>query len=182
MPSNDSDDDMTKKMAGMFAAGLLIGGGLVWVVFSGSVAEAPTEMEEQQMTDTGTGSMTDEDMVVKTTLGTRDTIDVSDQAAGSAVHVARVSLNEDAWLVVHELWPDGALGNALGAALVLVDARDATVELLRGTTPGKKYMVLVYNDNGDRAFDLDTDTKERDAEGALVGAAFFALSSGVDGR
>jgi len=79
------------------------------------------------------------------------------QDAGSSALVNGVNLPQDGWVVIHEV-VSGHVANALGAA-----RRDAgnyeevVVPLLRNTEPDRDYVVVLYADNGNGAFELRAD-------------------------
>lgn len=99
---------------------------------------------------------------------------VTNQPYGSAVKVNAVSLESDGWIVVHEE-KDGLITNALGAA-----RRDSglqkniVIPLLRDTTQGARYWIVLYADNGDRQFDLKTDFPLRDSTNNPITTSFKA--------
>jgi len=67
------------------------------------------------------------------------------------------------------------MANALGA--VRRDSgvsADVLVRLLRATVSGGTYAVVLYNDNGDRQFNLSQDFPLKDAEGKYVMSTFSA--------
>ena len=95
------------------------------------------------------------------------------QNAGKTVFVDMVKLTADGWVVVRED-VDGEMGNILGAQWLPKDTKSpATVELLRGTEPGKTYYVVLWNDDGDRMFGKDTDTPMLN-NGKMITATFKA--------
>jgi len=80
------------------------------------------------------------------------------QAAGSSVTVeTRDMPDADVWVAVQEM-RSGELSNVLGAAKVLPSQAWVTVPLLRNTVPGATYAVVLYRDDGDRAFDFHKDS------------------------
>ncbi len=104
-------------------------------------------------------------------------ISVTDQSAGLTVIVERVDMRDfdsGGWVVVHEIKND-RIANALGAS-----RRDAgeyenvEVKLLRGTVSGGEYAVILYNDNGDRKFDLNKDFPVRTENGEYIMSTFSA--------
>lgn len=107
-----------------------------------------------------------EDSITNTTIDTAvfsDYIHVSDQVADETVAVALVTLETNGWVVVHEE-QNGFIGNALGAK-----RKDAgtytgvTIPLLRSTTAGARYWIVLYSDNDDRQFNLTDDFPLRDS-------------------
>lgn len=89
---------------------------------------------------------------VPTTTGADgEAISVADQAAGVSVTIASMNLSRESWVAVRDE------RSVLGAARFSAGATSGTVELLRGTEAGKTYSVIIYIDNGNRAFDLTGD-------------------------
>lgn len=97
---------------------------------------------------------------------------ISNQSAGLQVAVSHVVLPYAGWVVIHED-RDGVPGNALGAARVIDGRESLTVDLLRGTLPGKTYYGLLYRDDGDKLFSLDNDFPIRDEKGNPVMVRFM---------
>lgn len=87
-----------------------------------------------------------------------DLVRVGNQKAGGSVHVDMVDVAAPgAWVVVAEM-RDGEVWRALGAARAKAPASDLTVKLLRPTTAGNTYSVLLYRDDGDETFELHGDS------------------------
>ena len=86
-----------------------------------------------------------------------NSIVASDQLAGERVVVDSVTLAQGGWAVVHES-NEGAVANALGAQRFDEGSyENIYVDLLRNTETGNTYFVILYSDNGDGEFSLDTD-------------------------
>lgn len=102
-----------------------------------------------------------------------ESLSVADQAAGMVVVIARASVTEAQWVVVHESRA-GRLGNVLGAARFVGGATEGAVELLRGTQAGSTYYAVIYADNGDRQFSLALDTPLTDVSGTPKAVSFRA--------
>lgn len=95
-------------------------------------------------------------------------LQVADQPAGANVQVARVSTKEIIWVAVREE-KDGKVGNILGAQKVFVgDGQKVTVDLLRPTTAGGAYRVVVYRDTGSPAFNYREDALIEGVEGRFT--------------
>lgn len=93
--------------------------------------------------------------------------------AGMSVAIEKVSLSEDAWIVVRED-KEGEMANILGAVwLPKGTVSEASVELLRGTVSGKKYFVVLWGDNGDRLFGKDVDAPLYN-NGKMISTTFTA--------
>ncbi|HEY4514933.1 MAG TPA: hypothetical protein VJJ22_02120 [Candidatus Paceibacterota bacterium] len=98
---------------------------------------------------------------------------VANQSAGGMVKIDKVSLTSDGWVVIHED-RDGKPGNALGAQRF--DKGTYTggqVELARSTVAGGKYYAMLHMDDGDKMFDLKTDTPTME-DGAVIMTSFTA--------
>ncbi len=99
-----------------------------------------------------------------------DAVSVQDQSAGDTVRVDSATLPHMGWVAVR----DGD-GRVLGAARLEAGAHTTVqVELLRATETGERYQILLYVDDGDKAFDLHKDTLLMNADGSVSGAAFTA--------
>jgi hypothetical protein len=85
-----------------------------------------------------------------------DAIFVKNQPAGFTVFVEKVTFEEGGWIVIHE-GTASHIGNALGALRFYEGIHSGTVELLRSTERGNMYRAVLYRDNGDKKFDLDSD-------------------------
>jgi len=164
------------KIALTFIGGFLIGFVLLWGWNSYSnktnlnvepQTTAPTEMEAQETTLAETVTNENIEGAVEST-----SIDVRDQLAGNFATVAATTLSVDGWIVVHEE-SEGHITNALGA--IRRDAgtyQDVEVPLLRATTAGTRYWVVLYSDDGDRQFSLATDFPLRTSEGSPITSSF----------
>ncbi len=93
---------------------------------------------------------------------------VENQSAGTIVEVTRVKGDSPVWVAVREL-KGGVPGNILGARRVAAGENSAvSVELLRPTAQGGSYVVVLYSDNGDSAFNYREDTLISGVQGAFV--------------
>lgn len=137
-----------------------------------------TAMDDGTLSGEGsTGAMNDEATTsapaqqgTATTVGAGESVSVADQSAGDSVAVASVTLSQPGWVAVRD-----TNGRTLGAAWVPAGTHTAvTVPLLRGTTAGESYQVLLYADNGDHQFDLHADTLITNADGSVPGTTFSA--------
>src|SRR3989344_2541220 len=111
-------------------------------------------LNNQQMQETS---------VAPVLVGEKDRVDVDDQRAGSAVNVLVIELGNPGWVAIQEDH-DGELGNVLGAAWFPQGTSQGSVELLRDTIPGNTYHVVLYNDNGNKAFELGVDAMIVDSQ------------------
>ena len=164
-----------------FLIGLIVGGSLTYLwmtrgdVSDDSSSETSAEVMNQDSSD-NSGNTTD-DKITGIEVNTNErsaSVEVFDQPAGNNVIVREVTMEVDGWLVVHE-GDANLIGNALGAA-----RRDrgvhssVAIPLLRSTEAGKLYRVIVYRDNGDGVFSLETDFPILGAGSAPVMTAFTA--------
>ena len=165
------------NFVGGFFAGLVV----VWLVSALWPSATPSpegqttqpEIVVPTATTTPSGDATDpvtnEDV---TTVVESDSITVHTQRADAIVRVQTVTLAHDGWVVVHEE-RDGVIANALGAARKDAGTyTDTRVPLLRHTAAGQRYWVVLYTDDGDRQFSLDTDFPVRDTTDKPVIRAF----------
>ena len=83
-----------------------------------------------------------------------EALTVSDQAAGSEVAVANMTIGKTTWVAIR----DAKTKWILGARRFESGITTGTVELLRATTAGTAYEVVMYVDNGDNVFDFHTDS------------------------
>lgn len=159
-----------QKTVVAFAAGLLIGGLLVWV-FGGS---AKTEKVAEQNADTDdlvaeevsvneatdTVEVTAKPEEVKPTLKTGDgKIEVENQKAGTNVVLESATFpSDEGWIGVRDYvngQPAGLLGVVrFSKAQGLVPE---SVILQRATVAGNTYALVFYTESGDRVFNLADD-------------------------
>lgn len=96
---------------------------------------------------------------------------VADQPAGTEVKVSSLVLSNMGWVGVRD-----ADGRVLGAGRFEAGSfTNVTVPLLRATVAGDSYQVLLYVDDGDRAFDLHKDILISGPDGAVAGTNFKAV-------
>lgn len=98
-------------------------------------------------TSTGTGSNT-----ATTTPASGETLAVNDQPAGASVALSAINVTASSWVAVRD---DRSI---LGASRFEPGVSSGTVRLIRGTTAGGTYQVVIYRDNGDKAFDFKSDS------------------------
>lgn len=104
--------------------------------------------------------------VTNPVIGDSDLISVNAQSAGYTVTIAHVVLSANGWVAVHEVINGDVIGNILGAARRDAGSYDSVaVELLRSTEAGKSYAAILYQDNGNKEFDLSADLPLIDANG-----------------
>lgn len=105
-----------------------------------------------------------------TVVAEGNSVSVEDQPAGMSVMLASATLSQEAWIAVRD-----SMGRTLGAALFPAGTqKDVTVPLLRTTSAGENYQVLVYFDDGTKTFNLKTETIVLNPDGTVAGATFLA--------
>lgn len=164
----------TFKLISVFIIGVIIGGGSVWSWF-GQSALAPEVKEEAPL------EVTEESIIGKTNtfinqeLSKNAAIHVSNQPSGNSVVIDKVTLEEGGWVVIHE-GTEGSIGNALGAVRLDAGEHQVKVDLLRATVEGVIYRAVLYRDNGDRQFNLDSDFPVIDSTGGPVVTMFVTTN------
>ncbi len=123
----------------------------------------------QKPTDTSLGQ------VSAALSGAKNSLSVSDQAAGNTVNVSLAVLENAAWVAIHED-NAGKPGKILGAQMFQAGTHSGTVELLRGTTAGGTYYAMIHADGGDHVFDAAKDAPVKDVDGNPVMAKFTATT------
>jgi len=161
-----------------FIVGLLIGGLLVWA-FSGPSVEAPKDTEkkvdiektesaekiDEENEGTTTNDVTTDKTPVVATLPVGDgKVTVENQPAGTFITLKSATYPiSEGWIAVRD-YQNGQLGGVLGAARFseVQGLVPTGIALLRATTAGKEYAVVVYTESGDRKFNL-ADDKQLDS-------------------
>lgn len=179
----DLNDTGNRVIGGIVVALLVIGAwylGTAYKIPSGTkVADTKTDATTSMTDTSGTGETTQTTSSTDTSAEHTPVLPVSgsavtvkDQPAGDTVTVESATLPQLGWIAVRD-----SDGRTLGAGRF--DAGTVTnvqVPLLRATEPGQRYQVLLYVDDGDKAFDLHTDTLVTNADGSVAGATFTTLS------
>lgn len=152
------------KVVLSFVIGLVLGSVATWSVL-GSTAFSPTTFinSSNLLDDTVMATSTSPEYVI-----------VDDQLAGSRVLIKEIALTDSGWAVVHED-AGGVPGNALGAQRFDKGVHSGTIDLLRNTNVDRSYYVLLYRDNGDREFDLETDNLVIDTQDSPVKDTFQVI-------
>jgi hypothetical protein len=147
------------KLVGAFLIGVLVGGFSLWMWTATQDAFSNRDTEKKIVTE---DVVTEDKTIIVQELDTEeaqlynDSIIVRNQASGLIVVVEKAILEEDGWVVIHE-GTVSHIGNALGAIRFDKGEFSGEVELLRATEVGVTYRAVLYRDNGDREFSLDTD-------------------------
>jgi len=141
--------------------------------------EATPKTPEQGMTTGGDGSdvaakiqATPQEVKTKSAatpgVVAGNSVSVSDQAPGSTVTVASVSMDKRGWVVIHQD-DHGAPGWVLGAhRLTPGSYTNEVVDLLRASVPGSVYYAMLHSDDGVDTFDLHKDLPITDGVGNPV--------------
>ncbi len=143
-----------------FLGGVVIGGGAVWLWFSGPTSVPASSRSEIESTEV---------------LTLAESVSVENQPAGITVSISSVTLAASGWVAIHEN-EDGQPGNILGAQRFDAGTHASTVDLLRATVPGGSYFAMLHRDNGDGAFSPSSDAPITGPDGKIITAAFAALN------
>ena len=180
---SEQEKQENQKTIVAFAAGLLIGGLLVWV-FNGATPETNTQEEENATTTeevnentqggaTSTeeeGSTEDTDQpVMQTGEGSAE---VEDQPAGSSVALQSATFpSDEGWIGVRD-YVDGQIGGILGVARFSKEQGLVPQEIIlqRPTKGGSTYAIVFFSENGDRIFNVANDVMQQGIAGTFVAA------------
>ena len=156
-------ENQSLKLIGIFLTGAIVGALSVWMwtatqdILSSEeviqVEDSTSASEEDAVQDQAS---TVQELVTDETQLRSDSIIVRNQRAGLLVEIEKVIFEEGGWLVIHE-GTTSQVGNALGAARFDKGEHSGIVELLRATEVGMLYRAILYQDNGDKEFNLDSD-------------------------
>lgn len=137
-----------------------------WLLFARPAGNGKTATSTATSGSTTTGENLNPSMV-----GTGEAVTVRDQAAGTSVSVASVTLNQMGWVAVRD-----ENGRVLGAARFDAGTwNNVSVPLLRATAATSSYQVLLYADDGDKQYDLHKDILIMGANGGVAGTTFKTL-------
>ena len=104
-----------------------------------------------------------------TVLSNTDAVVIANQPAGMAVTVESVTLSKSGWVAIRD-----NTGRTLGAALFPAGVQsNVSVPLLRATSAGSRYQALLYYDDGNKNFNLHTETLVENADGSVAGVMFI---------
>ncbi len=146
------------KLLGVFLIGIVIGAFFLWMWTATQDALSDKEQGEVIVSETVVKDIATPVQELETVEAQlrSGAIIVRNQPAGMSVLIEKVILEEDGWLVIHE-GTASHIGNALGAARFDKGEHNGNVELLRTTEVGITYRAVLYRDNGDKEFSLETD-------------------------
>jgi hypothetical protein len=171
---SEQEKQENQKTIVAFAAGLLIGGLLVWVFGGVPKAESPsdeiteatsTEQTNNETNDEEVSSTNNTEDVVITPVKTLTTgegeIEVSDQKAGTSVTLdSAVFPSDSGWIGVRD-YASGQLAGLLGVVRFSKEQGLVPEEIVlqRATQAGNSYAVVFYSENGDDVFSLADDVQ-----------------------
>lgn len=173
---SEQEKQENQKTIVAFAAGLLIGGLLVWVFGGAPKSDTPSEQDEDQTELVGeeveVSSTTDKDLsddeeetAVAPTLQTGEgEIDVADQTAGNRVTLESATFpSDEGWIGVRD-YVNGQPAGLLGVARFSKEQGliPEQVVLQRSTKAGNEYAIVFYSESGDRIFSLADDVQVED--------------------
>lgn len=150
-----------------FAAGLLIGGLLVWVFGGAPKANKPTDakVEDQKSAEIKSTDEVVKSTPVKTTEAKptmqvgEGKIELDGVKAGMTVALkSAVFPTDEGWVGVRD-YANGKQGGILGAARYskVQGLVPKEVSLLRPTKAGNEYVIVFFKENGDRVFSSSKD-------------------------
>jgi hypothetical protein len=149
---------------------VLIAGGIWLSTRSAEAPEVEKEMVKESITAAEATVVEDAGVLPRGTVQTEsdgEIISVADQPAGMKVLIGGMELTRASWVAVRDET------RILGAAWFPSSATAGEVTLQRSTVAGNTYSVVVYVDDGDKAFDFRVD-KLISVEGKPVGTSFTA--------
>jgi hypothetical protein len=150
---------------------IILGGGWITMVKKDSSADDTSETATTTEQSTGTNEMSNVPSSTGSTMvQTGESVSVADQAAGSSIVVATLSLEQASWVAVRD-----ANGHILGAGWFPAgDHQAVSVPLLRSTVAGDHYQAMLYADDGDKKFDFHVDSMITNSDGSVAGTTFIA--------
>ncbi len=170
---SEQEKQENQKTIVAFAAGLLIGGLLVWV-FGGAPKTDDRAEEDTNATTTEVvgeeielnGTTTDEDSddedaaepVMSTGTGA---VELGDQTAGTRVSLESATFpSDEGWIGVRD-YANGQLAGILGVARFSKEQGLIPQEVIlqRATKAGSTYAIVFYSESGDRVFSLADDVQ-----------------------
>ncbi len=174
----DLNDTSNRIIVGIVIALIFVGG---WWLIARNASESPVVDQEsgEVVIEDGTsttaevdsgsvlGSIPDD---TATIVGSKEFVEIVDQSAGMSVKVKSATLVQIGWIAVRD-----TDGRTLGAGRFEPGSHaNVEVPLLRATEKGERYQVLIYVDDGDKAFDLHQDILVTGGDGTVAGDVFSA--------
>jgi hypothetical protein len=174
---SEQEKQENQKTIVAFAAGLLIGGLLVWV-FGGATPK--TVVEDTTDNATSTEEVADTDTATDTDDTAEDTedaetpelqtgtgaVEIGDQKPGTTVALESATFpSDEGWVGVRD-FVDGQIGGILGVARFskVQGLVPQEITLQRSTKAGSSYAIVFFSENGDRVFNVANDIQ---SEGAV---------------
>jgi hypothetical protein len=165
MSEQEKQDNQKTIVA--FAAGLLIGGLLVWVFGGAPKGDKPaaTKMEdgkgaEIKISDEATKSDVESEADAKPTMQVGEgKVELDTVGVGTKVALKSATFpTDEGWVGVRD-FANGAQGGILGAARYSKSQGlvPTEVQLLRPTKSGNEYTIVFFKENGDRTFNSAKD-------------------------
>lgn len=166
----DLEKQEGQKTVVSFAAGLLIGGLLVWI-FSGSPeAQAPADetpagdesnMPADETTTEDDSTATDETVTADNMTVGEGSVSLGDTVAGNVLTITgAVFPTEEGWVGVRT-YADGEPGSILGVSRYSKEQglTPAEIDLLVPTVAGNQYVVVFFAEDGDMQFNPAMDAQ-----------------------
>ncbi len=168
-----------KNLIIAFIIGLIVGFGSYYVwdtaPFQSDKADEAVQEEVEVQKDQENDLVGDNLENPSTNIGDGNTITMNDQPAGMRVVLTSASFGTSVWVAVREDI-GGEAGSILGAGRFDAgDYTNAEIELLRNTLEESEYLVVMYEDDGDREFDHKKDILITQLNGAPVTYGFSAI-------
>jgi hypothetical protein len=175
----EQEKQENQKTIVAFAAGLLIGGLLVWIFGGSPKTETPNTTTENGATSTvmtsenngsanteeATNTANEQMQAEKPTMQTgTGAANVADQKAGKSVALESATFpSDEGWIGVRD-YVNGQLGGLLGVARFSKEQGliPQEVTLQRATKDGQTYAIVFYSESGDRVFNLADDKQVGD--------------------
>lgn len=166
---SEQEKQENQKTIVAFAAGLLIGGLLVWI-FSGNTNEKredekvseTTTSEEVKVTEVTADEAVKQDEAAKPVMAVGEgKVEVKDQAVSKSVAIDSATFpSDEGWVGVRD-YADGKVGYILGVARYSKSQGliPAQVVLQRSTVAGKEYAIVFFKESGDKKFNAAQDTQ-----------------------
>jgi len=169
---SEQEKQENQKTIVAFAAGLLIGGLLVWVFGGAPKADEPEEDvnattteqvgEEIELNDaTSTDEDTDEETETPVMNTGTGAVQLNDQTAGTRVTLESATFpSDEGWIGVRD-YANGQLAGILGVARFSKEQGLIPQEIVlqRATKAGSTYAIVFYSESGDRVFSLADDVQ-----------------------
>lgn len=104
-------------------------------------------------------------------------VSVATQPAGESVTIASLTVSSSAgvWVAVREM-NGNDLGNVLGASRIITPHNPIMVSLLRPTEPNRSYVVQLYRDDNNSAFDPAVNSVYVDFDTGARVVAYFTTT------